>query len=102
MKKLRHTPGPWKITRRSDDYIDPIEQVGEIKPGFTHADDAWLEITEPDARLIAAAPEMLEALISAYSEIKEYTELAKMYGEPEYTKEIIEKATGLPIDEVLK
>jgi len=51
-----HTPGPWQYGEGNDFYI---ERVG------TAADDsATLAIvyTEADARLIAAAPELLEAL----------------------------------------
>lgn len=84
MEKVKHTPGPWRI----DDNEHDIEILAD--PGFPcryfgeegvwpiakamnlhHADDSAGGVMEANARLIAAAPEMLEALqcmIDAYSE----------------------------------
>lgn len=65
-----HTPGPWEA---SDDAIlcgDPDMAIGSVFPcdrdksaygtGFTYG-----EVTKSNARLIASAPELLEALLEA-------------------------------------
>ena len=100
--KLEHTPGPWKV--------DNAHISGCINAGGKHvalanfnnsvAPETRVSENEhnANARLIAAAPEMLDALIS----------IVKLHTLPDKTKEIdiaieaIEKATGKPIDEVIK
>ena len=54
----KHTPGPWEIERG---YGTIIKSIGPCVPD-EYAGSAWLEVSEEDARLIAAAPELLEAL----------------------------------------
>lgn len=77
MKKTKHTPGPW--TKSRDFKLDPdkfglgVQQrvsVIEADPNFKIADvfdTAFPDMNEANARLIAAAPEMLEALEEALS-----------------------------------
>jgi hypothetical protein len=54
-----HTPGPWTLNPAQSTRVDLIdnhkgEAIGEI---------VWVDVRNPaDARLIAAAPELLEAL----------------------------------------
>ena len=66
MSEAKHTPGPWVIER-------PINHVGMVEidgpsltcRGFTIATDVDAQraaCIEADARLIAAAPDLLEAL----------------------------------------
>ena len=104
MSKLKHTPGPWEIKQDDRGYF---ENIGPLSMGFTHADDVWLDIAESDARLIAAAPEMLEALIIEAKNqviripsIKNIDEFVKNVGKTKIMQ-IIEKATGLTIEEIL-
>lgn len=63
---VKHTPGPWKVVIRDIDNQ-------KIKKATCINDSHWVDTTsgisiadiglsEPNARLIAAAPEMLEAL----------------------------------------
>ena len=58
----QHTPGPWEVDRSDEDVL-VITQDQKIAVAAL-----WLENVEtldkvmPDARLIAAAPEMLELL----------------------------------------
>lgn len=67
MSKL--TPGPWiaqkaiEAVYEQDHYImSPSGVVGYWKGGRSwHTDDKWV-LTEADARLIAAAPELLESV----------------------------------------
>lgn len=81
--KTKHTPGPWRMEDNWDNY------PGERKPGrynIRSQDDGWnvarvweaeetgpfsKEQVEANARLIAAAPELLEACEWALSELAE-------------------------------
>ena len=57
----KHTPGPWVAVARTNAYID-IEAPNQ--PGYSAKQVASTSLTnhEANARLIAAAPEMLDAL----------------------------------------
>lgn len=60
MSQAQHTPGPWKATfRRTVMHIHSdskkIASMGSGHVGLSHEDDA-------NARLIAAAPDLLNAL----------------------------------------
>lgn len=73
MSENKHTPGPWKYQENSDVYTHIVR----------HGDDRFLcnlgqdtsGRAEADARLIAAAPEMLEALKRAQTFIGNGIEL---------------------------
>jgi len=89
MIKFKHTPGPWEVN------IYNGHHVISPKNGRTIA-SCNIPNHKANAHLIAAAPEMLEALI----EIWKY-HLENREAMPWEIKAIIEKATGLPIEEVL-
>lgn len=56
----QHTPGPWKVSQNVTRHV-----IGPEGGVVACAELTWTnEITEANARLIAAAPELLEALIS--------------------------------------
>ena len=60
---MSHTPGPWRVASDSDRHVETIDglQVASIKPlGFDFV-ERWGE-TVANARLIAAAPELLEVV----------------------------------------
>ena len=112
MKKLKHTPGPWKAFKNEYFYdikcSDKIggEEIYKYSPHIcmviqdTNYDHTRGEYTEEaNARLIATAPEMLEALIYFVKRVREGSIRSKttynMY------VGIIESATGLTIEEVL-
>jgi hypothetical protein len=71
----KHTPGPWAVLRRVDAIVDNlivrsdgVPRIGE--EGFRDrvAEATWLdsdEETEANARLIAAAPDLLAAAEAA-------------------------------------
>ena len=71
----KHTRGPWKVISEETAKEVEVFEVAEIShfrvicdglgDGFDKAGDAYL-----DARLIAAAPEMLAALMLAESELE--------------------------------
>ena len=55
---MSHTPGPWKVDRP---YIRGAGRaIASLEPGRNEGEDA------ANARLIAAAPELYEALEAAY------------------------------------
>lgn len=66
---IKHTPGPWFITGTMTKYVEariPGRMIQEVAAcGPTAADDGYGEQQMANARLIAAAPELLEALTDA-------------------------------------
>lgn len=62
----KHTPGPWFITGSMTKYVEariPGRMIQEVAAcGPTAADDGYGEQQMANARLIAAAPDLLEAL----------------------------------------
>ena len=61
-----HTPGPWVVVGRLTKYVEArlvgrlIQEVAACGP--TMADEGYGQQQEANARLIAAAPDLLEAL----------------------------------------
>lgn len=66
MKELKYTPGPWFITGDMTLYVESrvggglIQEVAACGP--TGADGGYGPQQQANARLIAAAPDMLQAL----------------------------------------
>jgi hypothetical protein len=64
----KHTPGPWEWVRRGTEYAElrstsgPVIQVYIDCRGMYASCEAELDISDPNARLIAAAPELLAML----------------------------------------
>ena len=52
----KHTPGPWEVHQDADEEVTVRHEGGHV------CDMHWGDNNKVDARLIAAAPEMLEAL----------------------------------------
>ena len=69
MSESKHTPGPWEVHKMTSTYQIPIwaesKWIGNIDAGI----DA--DIAEANARLIAAAPELLEACKEAFGVLTE-------------------------------
>lgn len=60
---IRHTPGEWKVTRKFE--VGPVSTADDQSFGMvTPVADVFGDNREADARLIAAAPELLEAVIA--------------------------------------
>ena len=55
--KTAHTPGPWTRYRKATDKVRPFNVINEET-----SDDIARCVTEEDAALIAAAPDLLAAL----------------------------------------
>jgi hypothetical protein len=97
MSKLKHTQGPWGYERGDEDCGYGGKHF-VVHDGTECAETTICETNygEFDARLIAAAPEMLDALV----------EVVKLSTRDGWLWKLlvpsIERATGLSIEEVLK
>ena len=64
MAESKHTPGPWRsggcVVWGGDD-----TPVADLASGMCNRPDLWPDTTEANARLIAKAPELLEACMAA-------------------------------------
>ena len=124
---LKHTPGPWKAKETNKETITIVSPWSDkVKPESCDGYGSYLGIhiseikhqndnpcvskmtADANARLIAAAPEMLDALICEYKEMcnvctLRHGDVCEQDGCPNNTliKTVIEKATGLTIEEVL-
>ena len=95
---MSHTPGPWSVdSDRPSRQVVVISQFGEIAQVF--GGDNMDDETTPNSRLIAAAPDLLEAsqralhhmLLRGWA-VQTDHELRKVY---EQMKAAIQKAGGL-------
>jgi hypothetical protein len=104
MSAAKHTPGPW--------FSDEEHVIRQVTPGqkFQHPimvangwiEGAWVgddgnEESRANARLIAAAPELLEALLEMLPRFVALRELARIDEQSALTikaRAAIEKATG--------
>ena len=63
MKKQQHTPGPWRVTYDGTAYFVQEHLKTEVLSVDEHGNPCeWSKEREDNARLISAAPELLEAL----------------------------------------
>ena len=92
MAQFKGTPGPWRVSEKRGDLIDIRHENNE--PGAMSlnlaqvvARQSWLKEAEANARLIAAAPELLEALQDLQARACIYVNTSK-------AKAVINKATG--------
>lgn len=70
MKTTKHTPGPWHLTTYAPTTLDQVTYYGVGAPNSRTTIAGPLN--EADARLIAAAPELLEALIDLTERLASY------------------------------
>ncbi len=81
MTNITHTPGPWNISKH-DDCEASIITAGHESIAFVYIDDNDKPATEnnkADARLIAAAPELLDALTNERNGCIETIEYCQRY-----------------------
>lgn len=91
MSETKHTPGPWEISPvRTHDGNSMV--VGGMDRAFGLVAEC---VVDEDARLIAAAPEMLDALLQAqiYIEADEAVH-GRQFGDGNAIRAAIAKATG--------
>ena len=101
MEDKKHTPGPWKIYGAAEELvIHRDRKTIATVPRFRGETLEELKTLEVDANLIAAAPELLEALEELSNEFKSLYSISlkkyKVEDNDAYSKAIsvIKKATG--------
>lgn len=63
MTTSKHTPGPWRVERQNGTPTTGEWMIAGAKPGYlAEVRDCGSGCVKADARLIAAAPELLTAL----------------------------------------
>lgn len=85
--KETHTPAPWKIVT---DRIDNDESPDYLRIVSPHCNVASGILIDADARLIAAAPDLLEAL----KDVLNNARVSQRRGEVNRAREAIAKAEG--------
>jgi len=88
--KLEHTPGPWELSGRLGTNVVSVNSPVAITEIWVR--EGW----EADARLIAAAPELLEALINVILDWRNSIDDATWYP----ASDAIIKATGKTWEEL--
>ena len=68
MKEFKGTPGPWRVSEKRGDMIDIRHNdngIGAMSLNLAHvvARQSWLKEAEANAKLIAASPSLLSALL---------------------------------------
>jgi hypothetical protein len=86
---MKHTPGPWTYDRSG--YSLYVNSGRELVTALS-MDGKRMETSEANARLIAAAPELLEALKSVIAWLDAPDESA--FSDSELARAAIAKATG--------
>jgi hypothetical protein len=91
-EQVKHTPGPWEVLEFPDCYqINGIRdhQYDEIAETGDNT-----ELDEANARLISAAPELLEALRGLLSHVESWKVVETAHGDIANARAAISKATG--------
>lgn len=67
--KTQHTPGPWQLNADNRIVFVPTNGFGNDNIAFINPEGKAPDLMEANARLIAAAPDLLEALKLAKEEL---------------------------------
>lgn len=93
MSETKHTPGPWHCGQES---VDPEWWIVTIKGGLIIANVNAHFRQEANARLIAAAPDILAALRECEAFCKGHQETPEKAARYERVRAAIAKAEGRP------
>lgn len=73
MIETKHTPGPWYISDHSELYIVQKDEEGPEEYAICKMHTAWgEEERKANSKLIASAPDLLQALIDASVTLKAF------------------------------
>lgn len=76
MSKFKGTPGPWRVARQNGSPTTGEWMIAGAKPGYlAEVRDCGGGFAAANARLIAAAPELLDALMELADWYREHTGL---------------------------
>lgn len=92
---MQHTPAPWKIDNQNittEDYMIIANLPRQIHDRGTIAGENECQEKIANAKLIAAAPELLEALESIISDVGVHIPVAQIEGTPEYKRYTLARA----------
>lgn len=91
MSKTKHTPGPWYVESTKTTHF----VLNENEVVICHTEDPMiLGDATANARLIAAAPELLEALYQAAKFFNVHASTPAEFKLRDYLEDAIAKATG--------
>jgi hypothetical protein len=103
IKKAEHTPGPWHVSHLHRNIEIESHQDGVVATLDSRNGRATAEATEANARLIAAAPELLACLRRMCGMYGAYSgRLAPLLAEDEGTVWTFERANGLACEAIAK
>lgn len=94
MTKPKHTPGPWKLQKFKDGPRQPVGPDDFFTTAYVSGADS-VE-TQANAKLIAAAPELVEFLLKHQKSFEMFFEgLEGVFSDSKRTmNDLIRKATG--------
>ena len=104
--EAKHTPGPWRATLGRSQMSDPGTTIYHLGQWGVYSDADSHGDPEADARLIAAAPELLAAVEQTYAELADISNewpgrgTAKGQAKLVALRDVIAKATGRDAQEV--
>lgn len=113
MTEMKHTPGPWEVGEYGSTVVTAYTPdrgrvsgcgcdnnfVSDLNDGDYYIYESE-EGQRANAYLIAAAPEMLEALEKVKKYIERCMDVGYLAGTPEFVEEAIKKARGGEINDV--
>jgi hypothetical protein len=103
-KPTAHTPGPWHAECRDGDMriiaVEDDQRIARINEDMIDANDmpSYSSEAHANARLIAAAPEMLNALELALVTIRRLAKTDSANGTMDVVRAAITKATGTGVE----
>lgn len=95
MKEFKGTKGPWRVSEKVGDFIHirhDNNEKGAMSLNLAHitARASWSKEAEANARLISAAPDLLEALQDALHAYDKHSE----HSQWDFARAAISKALG--------
>ena len=106
MENAKHTPGTWRIASGRTHIYAGAEYIAEVFPRLitesegegAHWDKTSIPLAEANARLIAASPEMYDALEEAEKALSHMDDVTADPGVQdalEYVRDALKKAVGV-------
>lgn len=97
---MKHTPGPWK--HNTDFHLYKKDEYSEISAGNGYPPYGFsiqTVISDADAKVIAAAPELLAALIGLVNDVRNKPNDTRYATHIKIAEAAINKATGVQVSD---